>query len=327
VKFLGLIMNESGPIYVSTAARLCGFENVALPSLSGSFTYTRFVRSCWASVAAIAVLSSFGANAEIIAKAKRAPTDKPAAAHPEMTQAIIRLNLPLEQIAKIINQFDFKTHSKGVANVYIVGDVHYDGTAVAGHVALTPSNQEQFPVELKVPFRWIGTIGPFDVKADGDLTIDFGLRVKGPDWCPLVEFSEPIVELYPDKAINLANVPYAKIVIRDVIANEMKKQVNCATFQKMLASLWHVQMPAVQVGDKTFVFNVKPETIAVTDATVANGRLVLRAAVGLTTILSSQPMKVEKISLPPPEANPQISTKSDGDIEASFSLKLGLGFQ
>src|SRR5262249_27027613 len=155
-------------------------------------------------------------------KAKKNPPAVSALNNREQTRALVEINLPLERITTFINQFDFKSQSKGVANIAIIGDVRYDGAGAVGHITLTPSDQKRFPIEVKAPFRWNGTIGGFDVKADGDVTIDFGITV-GPDWCPLVEFGDPAVRLSPDKAINLAHVPYATTVIRNAIGDALRK--------------------------------------------------------------------------------------------------------
>jgi hypothetical protein len=278
-----------------------------------------------ATVLGIAFLSS-SASAAITAKAKKAPLTNVRPTPPELTRVTVQLNIPFNRITKIINQFDFKAQSKGIANVYLVGGVRYEGAGSLGNVMLSASSDQRFPIRLKAPFRWVGTIGIFDVRADGELTIDFGIRV-GTDWCPLAEFGEPIIELYPDKAINLANVPYAKTVIRDAIASELKKQVNCNSVQKTLAELWQVQTTPLTIGGKTFVLNMKPETVGLTDVIVVDGRLVLKASLGLSTILSSRPIPFEKAKLPPPERNSSSASQSDGEIEIGLSLKLGLGFQ
>jgi hypothetical protein len=267
------------------------------------------------------------ARSEIVAKAKRKAPVAAALNHGELTRVIVEAKLPLQRLTSVANQFDFKAQTKGVTNVVLIGDVHYDGSGVVEKVSLTASQKKQFPIELKAPFRWAGTIGVFDVKADGDVTVDFAINV-GPDWCPLVELDDSVVELYPEKAINLARVPYAKTIIRNAVDAALKKQLNCQTLKKAVAELWHAAAVPVQIGDKKFVININPATVAVTGVAVVDNRLLFKAAVDLATVLSSKTIKVDTTTpLPNPEANPPSASKGDGDAEISVSLKLGLDFQ
>jgi len=285
----------------------------------------------WACSAVAAVLTSLAlatclpADAHIIAKARKAPVARPAQALSEPTRAAFQINIPFERISKTLNQFEFKSQAKGVASVPIVGRVHYEGNGIVGRITLKASGQPELPIELTAPFRWTGSIGGFDVMADGELIVDFGVTV-GPSWCPLVELGEPRLELYPDKTIDLANVPFANTVLRHLVADELKKLLSCEALKSRLATLWHANSLPLEFGDRTFILNISPESIALTNASVVNDRLVLKSSVSLTTVLSGSVQKTEKISLPRPELNPRPVTRGDGDIEAEISLKLGLEF-
>lgn len=260
-------------------------------------------------------------DADVVLKSKGAPSSTAAKAAGGSTLKIA-VALTFEKISSIINQFDVRLDAKGVKKNTFLGDISYVGTGRLGNVVLRASGSDKFPIEVTAPFKWKGKIKGFDVVANGDVTIDFGIRADD-DWCKLLEFDDPKVELVQSKAIDLAYVPFASEGIKAAIAGALGNL--CGQVNNAASAAWHNVVFPLEFQGKTLFLNFDPKAVSIVSATVQDNTLKLGMSLAFDSTLASKRPANNKPKLPPP--NGAMVSNPNSELEAVGSINLGLAFQ
>ncbi|BBZ99866.1 hypothetical protein [Bradyrhizobium diazoefficiens] len=284
---------------------------------------TRILAVAFAFIAALlaASLSTNRVDADVLLKSKGASSSSAAKAAGG-SGLKIAVALTFEKISSIINQFDVRLDARGVKKNTFLGDIPYDGTGRLGNVIFRASGSDRFPIEVTAPFKWKGQIKGFDVIANGDVTIDFGIRA-GDDWCKLVEFDEPKVELVQSKAIDLAYVPFASEGVKAAIGGALGDL--CGQVSTAASAAWHNLVFPLEFQGKTLFLNVDPKAISIVSASVQDNTVKLGMSLAFDSTLASKRPPNNKPKLPPP--NGAVVSNPNSELEAVGSINLGLAFQ
>ena len=207
--------------------------------------------------------------------------------------------MTFEKISQLINQFEYRFQAQGAA---AAGLVEYNGVLTIGTVALAASGQAQFPLRAVAPFKLVATIAGYPVNLNGEATIDFTTEV-GSDWCPVLKFDEPSVNL-TEKSIALPpkvdkSIPsLSEFVAGNFLRNELKANVTCDIIKKELATLWGPVTLPVTAGDKKLFLKVDPQSLAVSRFAVGADRISFSLSLGALTTVVAKASRAKKSPLP-----------------------------
>jgi hypothetical protein len=230
--------------------------------------------------------------------------------------------LTFEKINSIINQFDIRLDAKGVKKNTLLGDISYAGTGRLENVVLKASGSDKFPIEVSAPFNWKGRIKGVNVIASGEVTIDFAVRAGG-DWCHLLDFGEPRVELVQSKAIDVAYVPFASQGIKAAIEGALGDL--CGQVNNAVSSAWQNVVLPLEIQGKTLFINIDPKVVSIASATVQGSTVKMSLSLGFDSTLAGKRPPNNRPKPPPP--NGVVVSNPNSELEATGTINLGLAFK
>ncbi len=224
------------------------------------------------------------------------------------SQFSLTVNLGFDKLGPVVNQFQFKIQPGGAL----------DGVLTIDKIEIAESGKPQYPLEIKAPFSYTGKINGTPYKDEtGTATIDWAIRVGNdktpPDWCPIVEFDAPYVELQ-----NPGFFWYKDYIAKDYLNNELSKLLSCDNLKNDLSQAWRTLSFPIAVGTGIFYLNASPSSIAISDAVVEDSHIRLQLLVDATATLTRK-APTSSVSLPAPGRLQGSPKTGGGDAESSIS--------